>query len=412
MTTIKLNNGKPVLRDGKVGASQGCCCNGECLCCSCVQRVRYMPSSPEADAKPFAGIAPASPWPVDDDGYRYAEFPCHYVEYAFSQYAAQIFPNAPNAGADASYPYSGQWERVLISSLYAASSYGETRCTGSTQGECQPCLAYPSGPFGEPATPPTDDPLPTLAQLQQRCGIYHPCVPCEKCSEIDGCGVAGTNLGQVNGETYPNGIPWPPPEGTCPCRACDILCLEEVRGIHWAKPRTQVVNGVRVYDNGPATLPPPILHDAQPGDVAFVRGVLASLAYSWRCNASADMEDSASPIYPEVTLPCDGSFSSGWEPPEGDWWEVEYPFRTSYWRVRVVTDCCDCQSYAISPPYGWCWPEDDESVQALACGGLSQLSQMGIYGLTTLQCAIPTACQTPCWDVPESVISAQCNPFP
>ena len=43
MTTIRLNNGKPILRDGKIGTEQKCCCPGCCvhycgrLCCSVIK---------------------------------------------------------------------------------------------------------------------------------------------------------------------------------------------------------------------------------------------------------------------------------------------------------------------------------------------------------------------------------------
>lgn len=38
MTLITFHNGQPVLRDGKIGAEQGCCCGGSTgRCCACTQ---------------------------------------------------------------------------------------------------------------------------------------------------------------------------------------------------------------------------------------------------------------------------------------------------------------------------------------------------------------------------------------
>lgn len=448
MTLITFDNGKPVFRDGKVGTSQGCCCNGDCLCCSCVERVAYTPSSPGASAKPFAGIPPNGEWPVDEFGRRYAEFPCHYVEYAFSQYAAQIFPNAPNAGADAAYPNSGEWERVITPGDYGSGfGYGKTQCTGSTEAECQPCLAYPSQYWYNVGPPPTADPLPTLAQLQKRCGIYHPCTPCENCSNaVDGCGVAGINQSQGSGDTYPQGIPWPPPEGTCPCRLCDLLCLEQVVVAFTSKPKTIVVDGVHYFvgtffgHSLPATVPP-ISHADQPANVWLVGGSVNTGGYNgpyaWRCNSEQELSDF--PIYHIYDVfTCCNCDSSNWPTQGGDnegkateesgWWDQEYTYRFWYYRIRVVSDCCECQEYVITPASLCAFPPffggpGDEYVEPAACGGIQQInnSRNGIDVLampdvypdsaftTTGSCPLPSVCETPCW---ENRVEVNCNPFP
>ena len=392
------------------------CCGGGCLCCSCVSRVVYTPSEPGADAQPFAGIAPdGGSWAWDEaGGYYYGEFPCHYVEYAFSEYAASIFPNAVNAGADAAYSGGGTWTKRAL----PGGETGETRCTGSTEEDCQPCLAYPG-------TAPAGDPLPTLEQLQQRCGIYHPCTPCENCSNaVDGCGVPGINQSQGlfgdgvdygDGQQFPDGIPWPPPDGTCPCKLCDVLCLMRV-GVTWqSKIRTVVIDGrhwpdcdyyspTGYYAESPFTVPT-LSELTLPANTVLIAGSTEI----WGCN-TADNRASRYPgeVYICQSLPCP---DSGSEPPpeESEWWEEEYTFKGYYNVLRIVPDCCECQTYET---------DADCSVyaDALACGGINQIEAHGV-GLTDggyeaaqflkyEGCDFPFVCGIPCWDAPP------CNPFP
>jgi len=58
MTLITFQDGKPVLRDGKVGTEQGCCCGGQCPCvciCPAFQLTEVM-----------RGPSPFGPIPADD----------------------------------------------------------------------------------------------------------------------------------------------------------------------------------------------------------------------------------------------------------------------------------------------------------------------------------------------------------
>jgi hypothetical protein len=285
-----------------------------------VERVYYTPSDPEADAQPFAGIPPeGGAWQWDASGYYYGEFPCHYVEYAFSALADLIFPNAANAGADAAYAGGGTWARRIVEFFYLAT--GETRCAGSTAADCQPCFAYP----GET---PAGDPLPTLEQLKKQCGIYHPCAPCKRCQNAaDGCGVPGTNRSQVDGTTYPDGIPWPPPAGTCPCATCcpGVFCYEAV----WSQ---YTGTGVRpptdaVPDEHPPNTLAVIGLDQNlwvavrcPGDTGGIQQISDGLQWDYSGRCGYDSWNEA----PSEVLATEGSYSQ------------------FYLRVRLVGSCSEC----------------------------------------------------------------------
>lgn len=430
MTTIKLNDGKPVLRDGKVGTGQGCCCNGDCLCCSCVERVAYTPSEPGANAQPFAGIAPeGGSWAWDStNSYYYGDFPCHYVEYAFSEYAAAIFPNAANAGADAAYSGGGTWARSPVDE-----SDGRTVCTGSTEANCQPCLAYPGDS-------PPGSPLPTLAQLQKQCGVYHPCTPCEFCSvgACTGARVQYLYAGDPGSWTapydFPSGeIPWPPPDDTCPCEDCSILCMEEVRTVFWSKPKTTIIDGEHYWCNeGPLDGPPQITTASQPAGTWLVigderiGGVANGLGlYGRRCNTYEQLDASYYPIYPDTgwrldngTDPCglsengtdlsDYICSPGYPVPESVRNEL-FPWGASYFRLRIVQDCGDCPGTPPSSP-GPCGvmpPYADGSVNS--CGGMLEIQNGpwpgSVFNLAASWCPLPVGCGRPCW-------TSGGNPFP
>ena len=406
MTLITFQDGKPVLRDGKVGVESSCCCNGDCLCCSCVSRVVYTPSEPGADAQPFAGIAPeGGSWQWDGSQY-YGEFPCHYVEYAFSEYAASIFPNAVNAGADAAYSGGGTWTKRSIPNGYVYTS-GETRCTGSTEADCQPCLAYPG-------TTPSGSPLPTLEQLRKQCGIYHPCTQCERCSTGDGCGAPGTNLSQDNGDTYPIGIPWPPPDGTCPCRPCDLLCLQEMTVTWQSKIRTVVIDGRHWpdCDGGPYwerpvtfkalsefTLPTNTILIA--GGTLYDGSVYGESPW-WDCNTEEKreirypVEIDIPNLPPEWTSypPCP---DWGYEPPseESEWWEVECTFFGRYWVLRTVPeDGGACGDTGIVRAYG--------GINEIAAAGFLGSEAYWLLTSPPPECEFSYACGIACWS----------NPFP
>jgi hypothetical protein len=413
MTLITFDNGKPVFRNGKVGTAQGCCCGG--ICCQCFVRVQYSTTNPEANAKPFSGIAPEDGWTPMAGGF-YAEFPCAYYEYA-SSIGAPVFAHKMNEGADAAYSDTGAWTPTY----YPAK---RTRCVPATaEANCQPCQT-------------TWETTPTLEQLLQPCGIYHPPDPCKACSNLDGCGSPQP--------PYYEPPAWPPQENadtwedTCPCTPCSILCVQKVYSTFQAKPKVCYDINNNPYPCGPLAFEPIPEEQPtyfQPGAFA-VGGALsddgtpfAGSGIDWRCLLGGGSSTNPGPgdmyqLTPGGELPCGGGITVFWNeetenyeyaPP--DWADQTYTWQQSYFLVSVVDDCCQCFTALGPSDEGDCGLVGIEGgstpygVTGTGCGGWGQLFYLtGLSWTGDDACAGIGPCGRACSEVPEGALG--CNPLP
>jgi hypothetical protein len=404
MTLITFENGRPVFRDGKVGTAKGCCCGG--ICCQCFVRVQYSTANPEANAKTFAGIAPENGWTPTEGGF-YAEFPCAYYEYA-SSIGAPVFAHKMNEGADAAYSDTGDWTPTF----YPAE---RMRCVPATaEANCQECQTTWETP-------------PTLEQLLQPCGIYHPPDPCKGCSNLDGCGT---------GETPPA---WPPSESSetweadCPCTPCSILCVQEVFSTFQAKPKVCYDFGGNPYPCGPLAFEQ--IPEEQPTGVFAVGGALwdqgtpfAGSGIDWRCLLGGGSPPNPGPgdmyqLTPGDDLPCGGGITQVFNEETGnyeyspeDWADQTYTWWQKYFRVSAVGDCCQCETTLTPSGEGDCPPVGvaggfGPSGGGTGCGGWGQLGMLtGLYFTDANICAGIGPCGRACSEVPEWALG--CNPFP
>jgi hypothetical protein len=402
MTLITFENGSPVFRDGKVGTAQGCCCGGG-ICCQCFVRVQYSTTNPEANAKPFAGIAPENGWTPTEGGF-YAEFPCAYYEYA-SSIGAPVFAHKMNEGADAAYSGTGDWFSWFLPPK-------RTRCVPATaEANCQECQT-------------TWETTPTLEQLLKPCGIYHPPDPCKACSNLDGCDTS----------VFPPA--WPPQENAntwednCPCTPCSILCVQRVYSTFQAKPKVCMSWLGFPYPCGPLAYEP--IPEEQPPGVFAVGGALSDdgrpftgYGIDWRCLLGGGSSTNPGPgdmYHLAEDLLCGGitqvfnEETGNYEYSPPDWADQTYTWWQSYFRVSAVDDCCQCET-ALTPSgegdcgfVGVAGGFDPNGVTG--CGGWGQLFMLtGLYVTDEqFRCAGIGPCGRACSEVPEWALG--CNPLP
>ena len=395
MTLITFKDGKPVFRNGKVGTAQGCCCGGG-ICCQCFVRVEYATTNAEANAKPFAGIAPEDGWTPTAGGF-YAEFPCAYYDYA-SNIGAPVFAHKANEGADAAYSDTGDWTPTF----YPAE---RMRCVPATaEANCQECQTTWETP-------------PTLEQLLKPCGIYHPPDPCKACSNLDGCGSPQP--------PYYEPPAWPPQENaetwenTCPCTPCSELCMQVVYSTFQAKPKVCYDYSGNPYPCGPLAYE--LIPEEQPPCVFAVGGALWDQgtpfdSMDWRCLFGGPPPNPGpGEVYQILDdrggfygLPCGGGITYSWNEETGsygyypeDWADQTYTWTQRYWRISTDDDCGQTAPGLAPSGEGDC---PSVGVETLVCGGYWDLQYgTGLYIGRIDLCSGIGPCGKAC---------AGANPFP
>lgn len=187
MTLITFQDGKPVMRDGKVGAEQACCCGGDGACCFCVREMYYFAYSPDESFESRSISVNGGAWFFGPDG----AWQCQNILdgngnflYKFCsavgtvcRLANYVWDNADNRGADGNY---SAWSRLDERNV----------CLVSDCDECEQCRDLDGG----------DSVEVLISKLSDRCGGCCEGLTCADIEEVNEFGVVVTpcTIGDCN----------------------------------------------------------------------------------------------------------------------------------------------------------------------------------------------------------------------